>query len=96
VSSSNHPYTPDTLSASVMRTLFALPRPGQSGALQFDGTNVTEFLEDWELVCEDYGLTPEQMCTRLPGYCTSSVKEVVKLLPGQTASNWETLKKKKN
>ena len=37
---------------------FAMPRPGQPGALQFDGTNVTEFLENWELMCEDYGLKP--------------------------------------
>lgn len=55
------PRTPDTLSTGVMRTLFAMPRSGQPGVLQFDGMNVTEFLDEWELLCEDYGLTPEQM-----------------------------------
>ena len=30
-----------------------MPRPGQSGALHFDGNNISEFLDDWNLECDD-------------------------------------------
>jgi hypothetical protein len=33
-----------------------MPRLGQLGAMLFDGTNITDFLEDWNIECEDYGM----------------------------------------
>src|SRR5271169_4351129 len=68
-----------------------MPRPGQPGAMQFDGTNITEFLEEWNIECEDFGLTNTQRCARFPNYCTLAIKEVVKLLPGYVTTNWDTL-----
>ena len=37
-----------------------MPRPGQPGALSFDGTGVSDFLKDWNNECEEYGLTDAQ------------------------------------
>ena len=41
--SSDDPITP---LASAFRPLGIMPRPGQPGAMEFDGKNVTEFLEE--------------------------------------------------
>ena len=48
-----------SLAASVTtaRIVTIIPRPGQPGAPYFDKTKVTEFLEDWEMLCVDYGLS---------------------------------------
>src|SRR5437667_11003933 len=59
--------------------------------MQFDGHNITEFLEEWNIECEDFGLTETQRCARFPNYCTPEIKETVKILPGYIASNWTTL-----
>ena len=50
------PITPITIHPVVG----VMPRPGQPGALSFDGTSVTDFLKDWEMECEEYGLTDAQ------------------------------------
>ena len=68
-----------------------MPRPGQPGAMQFDGHNIIEFLEEWNIECEDFRLTETQRCVRFLNYCTLQIKETVKILPGYIASNWTTL-----
>ena len=70
-----------------------MPRPGQPGAMQFDGKNITEFLKDWNMECEDFGLTEPQRCARFPNYCIKDIKETVKLLSGYLSDNWATLQK---
>jgi hypothetical protein len=88
------PVTPNSTPANSanFRFLAIMPRPGQPGAMEFDGRNVTEFLEDWDLQCEDYGLSGPQKCARFPNYCTPTVKELVKLLPGYTTPDWDVLR----
>src|SRR5271169_6289520 len=51
--------TPPPDSANI-RLSMVMPRPGQPGAMQFDGTNITEFSEEWN--SEDFGLTNTQRC----------------------------------
>ena len=34
-----------------------MPRPGQPGALLFDGTGISDFLKDWNIECDEYGLS---------------------------------------
>ena len=70
-----------------------MPRPGQPGALSFNGENVSKFVVAWEMDCSDFGLDEEQKCTRLAYYCTKTVESVVKHLPGYIAKDWEALKK---
>ena len=42
---------PDANSASpISRAAYpVMPHPGQPGALRFDGKNISEFLDDWNL-----------------------------------------------
>jgi hypothetical protein len=61
-----------------------MPRPSQPGSIRFDGTDITEFLDDWDLKCD---LSDAQKCTHLPNYCTPAIKDLVKLLPGYLASD---------
>ena len=68
-----------------------MPRPGKPGAMQFDGHNITEFLKEWNIECEDFDLTEAQRCTHFPNYCTLEIKETIKLLPGYIAMDWTTL-----
>jgi len=68
-----------------------MPRPGRPGAMQFDGKNITDFLEEWNIEGEDFGLTQAHRCARFPFYCTSEIKETVKLLPGYIAEDWVAL-----
>ena len=68
-----------------------MPHPGQSGALHFDGNNISEFLDDWNLECDDYGYDDKKKCTHLPTYCKKTIKDVVKLLPGYVSQNWAIL-----
>jgi hypothetical protein len=65
--------------------------PSQAGAPFFDNTNVIEFLRQWNLEYEDFGLTDRQKCARLPDYCTPKTKDVVELLDGYKAFNWTRL-----
>ncbi|HEU4342387.1 MAG TPA: retropepsin-like aspartic protease [Candidatus Binatia bacterium] len=68
-----------------------MPRPGQPGALHFDGRNVTEFLENWDLECNVFGYSADDKCTHLPSYCDKTLRKVVKDLPGYANKNWDTL-----
>ena len=70
-----------------------MPHPGQPGALHFDKANVSEFLRQWNLECEDFGLSDTQKCARLPRYCATETKEVVELLGGYVTSDWRALQK---
>ena len=65
--SSNGPITP---LATGFRTFGIMPCPGQPGAMLLDGNNVTEFLDEWNIECEDFGLSEAQRCVRFPNYCT--------------------------
>src|SRR5947207_10864407 len=59
-----------------------MPCPGQPDAPYFDGTDVTEFLRQWNIDCEDFGISEPKKCDRLPYYCSKEVREVVELLDG--------------
>ena len=76
--------------SSFRAILPVMPRPGQPGALYFDGNNISEFLEDWNLECEDYSFNNTKKCTHLPKYCEKEIKEAIKLLPGYISQNWTT------
>ena len=70
-----------------------MPRPGQTGALLFDKTNVTEFLRRCDIECDTFGLTAGERCVNLPLYCTPDTQDLVEVLPGYIDNDWELLKK---
>ena len=78
---------------TMIRTIGVMPAPGQPGAPEFTGEEVSEFLDHWEMFCEDYGFNGDEKCRRLPRYCTKPVKELVEILSGYADRNWNMLKK---
>ena len=89
-SSGSPPATPITVHAVVG----IMPRPGQPGALgPFDGTRVTEFLKNWDLECEEYGLSERLKCKKLPKYCNKEIEDVIQDMKGYETGNWELLQK---
>ena len=82
--------TPTTTN-TIHTVMGMMPRPGQPGALLFDGKKVTRFLKDWSLECEEYGLTDDHKCKKLPKYCTEDIGEVVERMTGYTSGDWTLL-----
>jgi len=72
---------------------FRMPRPGEAGALFFDKTNVTEFLQHWEEEREEVRYTDAQKCTKLPAYCAEDIHIAVKSLSGYNTKNWKTMRR---
>ena len=82
----------DHSASATSRVMYpVMPRPGQSGALHFDGKDISEFLDDWNLECDDYGYNDAKKCTHFPNYCEGTIKDVVKLLPGYVSRDWTAL-----
>jgi hypothetical protein len=70
-----------------------MPRPGEAGITMFDGKEVSTFIKNWEMDCEEYGLNAVQMCKKFPRYCTEEIGEAVEKLNGYDEGNWELFKK---
>ena len=88
--SGSPPATPITIHSIVG----IMPRPGQPGALgPFDGHRVTEFLKNWDLECDEYGLSDGQKCKKLPKYCSREIGDVIQDMKGYETGNWELLQK---
>jgi hypothetical protein len=85
-STDERPLTPPSVPA-----LGVIPRAGQPGAMQFDSKNITEFLEEWNIECENFGVDKVKRCARFPNYCARGMKNTSKLLPGYIAGDWDVL-----
>ena len=62
------------------RMLMPMPLLGSAGVPVFDGQDVTVFLEQFEELCEEYGIMDEQKVMKLLKYCEWEVGEVIKML----------------
>src|SRR5437773_2290933 len=65
-----------------------MPRLSQPRALSFDRTDISDFLKDWGLECEEYGLTDVQKCKKLPRYCGKDISEAIQKLDGYEKGDW--------
>ena len=71
-----------------------MPPPGSAGMPYFSGANVTEFLERYEETCEDYDLSEPDKILRVPRYCDSYRKDLIKALPEwKSKGSWAKLVK---
>ena len=70
-----------------------MPRPGQPGALSFDGNKITDFIKDWNAECEEFALTDVQKCKKLSQYCDDGIKESVENLEGCVNGDWKLFQK---
>jgi hypothetical protein len=81
------PPIPNPTSTTSRMVYRVMPRPGQPRALHFDGKNISEFLDNWNLEYIDYGYYDGEKCTHFPRYCEKMIKDVVKLLSGHISHN---------
>ena len=86
VSAASRSDIPSPLPAAKMSVLplywVLMPMPGSPGTPMFEGLNVTEFLERFEEMCEDYGTEGDlEKLKRLPKYCSTAVGRAIKNMP---------------
>jgi hypothetical protein len=70
-----------------------MPRPEEAGIAMFDGKEVSTFIKNWDMDCEEYGLNAVQMCKKFPRYCSEEIGDAVEKLSGYDEGNWELFKK---
>jgi hypothetical protein len=88
---STESHSPPVTPIAIHSVIGVMPRPGQPGALKFDGRKVTQFLKDWDLECTEYGYNEEQKCKKLPRYCSKEIGEDIERLDGCEKGDWKQL-----
>jgi len=89
-SDESRPATPSETSDYLV--ISVMPRPGQPGALDvFTGQNATEYLDEFNDECEIHRVKPDRRVLLFPHFCTPSIKELVKILPGYDVKDWDAL-----
>ena len=68
-----------------------MPPPGSAGAPFFDGSNITDFIDDYSIMCCDYGVMNSMQLKRMPKYCTAIIAAQVKALPEYTGGDWDAM-----
>jgi hypothetical protein len=84
------PTAPASTTTNVYRPVIL--RPNEPGAPHFSGENVSEFLEEWDFFCDDYGVSDRIKCTRLPLYCDKKIGDDIKRLDGFVTEDWATFR----
>ena len=59
----------------------------------FEKANITEFLCRWNIECDTFGLSAEERCVNLPFYCVLETQEIIEILRGYIAHDWQLLQK---
>ena len=80
--------SPPIATPSAVRYMVPMPAPGSPGALHFDGHNITEFLERFEELCDEYGVAVEERWVKLPRYCERPIAEFMKTSTSYVDRNW--------
>lgn len=73
--------------------LMVMPFPGTPGAPYFDGKNVTDFLNRYEDMCNDFRVEESERLKRLPRYCEEITKDYVTGLTEYEEEDYSGLKK---
>jgi len=93
-STPNQTTTTRMMSAANVLYRAPMPLPTSPGTPYFEGANITEFLERFEEMCEDYGVeTDEEKLRRMPKYCAEGVGRGIKSMPEWIEKKWGDLKK---
>ena len=79
------------MSASVI--YMSLSASESADTSHFNDTNVTDFLEIWEMLCQDHDLLKRSMMQCLFSYCTDLINEHIKFLSEYEFCEWKRLKK---
>ena len=83
------------LSTAILNTgpvsyfIMAMPYPGTPGTPFFDGRNVTDFLDRFSDLCDDYKLSNSEKMQRLPRYCDMRIGQTIETIKEWNRS-WTT------
>ena len=78
------PIAPIPVAFAGRQMMSPMPFPGAPGAPYFSGSNVTEFLQRFEMMSNEYGLTQDEMFKKLPWYCERTIGDYIKATPEYT------------
>jgi hypothetical protein len=88
----NATLTPSTQSGGSQPIQIQMPQPGTVGAPWFTGTNVSDFLSEFDSMCDDAHLTDAARITRVHRYCYPEISRYLKGIPEWEDGDWDTLK----
>jgi hypothetical protein len=86
-------HTPPSNGGDVLSLPIQMPQAGTPGAPLFSGNNVSDFLIEFDSVCDDARLPDAAKASRLPRYCYPEVGRYIKSLPEWEEGDWISLKK---
>jgi hypothetical protein len=55
-----------------------MPLPGSPGVPLFEGANATEFLDNFDDLCDEYAVAEQGKLVKLPKYCSRSIGDSIK------------------
>ena len=92
-SSSNSEQEASTPMSSIggPRLVIPMPYPSSPEAPYFDGANVTDFVEKFDELCSDRGLTDLDKCKRVVKYCDPETRGFIESLPEYIDKTWKPL-----
>src|SRR6266536_3586413 len=70
-----------------------MPLPGTPGILYFEGANISDFIERFEDICDDYQVRDKNKIKRVPRYYTQVISQFVKGIKKYQDEDWGKLKK---
>lgn len=81
-----------TPSSSSQAVPIQIPQPGTVGAPWFTGINVTDFLSEFDSICDDAHLLETARVARVHRYCQPDIGRYLKGMPEWEDNQWEELK----
>jgi hypothetical protein len=76
----------------MMTPPFVMPRPGQAGAISFDGLRVSEVPAEYEEESSEAGWSSAKQVSKFKTYCTPDVRADVEFLSTVDGDNWIAFK----
>jgi hypothetical protein len=68
-----------------------MPLPGSPGVPLFEGANVTEFLDNFDDLCDEYAVAEQGKLVKLPKYCSRSIGDSIKSQKAWVNKDYEAL-----
>ncbi|KAI5292725.1 hypothetical protein KEM52_006114 [Ascosphaera acerosa] len=66
-----------------------MPRPRQAGAPYFTGTDVTRFIQEFQDLCNEFGLPTDVRLQKLPLYCEPLIGDNIAFSPDYIARDYD-------
>ena len=83
------PAIPATAADGTINMINLLPMPGSGAISWFDGHNVTEYMEWWNMIADMAKLTDSVRILTFQRYCAQQIKDEVRSLDGYEDQDWK-------